>query len=256
MVPRQVRLYRTCVRWALAALPLALSGACAEVDIAAEERFASTGELVALSGAGAGGANACFTCHGLDGRGNGAGAPRLAGLDVGYLERQMQSYADGRRQHPQMAWIARRLEASERLAVAAHYAAMPYQPVSTAIPQPAPALYVRGDPARGLQACAACHGLAGQGLGPANPPLGGQPAAYLAHQLHQWRESKRRNDPGNVMLEISQRLTEPEIAALAAHAARLPGDPPRPESPAASRAERRGDPRNDASAPLPRAVGR
>lgn len=235
---------------------LAAAAACTNVDTTSHDRFAASGELIALSGAGAGAANACFTCHGLDGRGNGAGAPRLAGLDVGYLERQMRAYADGRRQHPQMDWIAKGLTPSEHLAVASYYAGMAYRPDSYSIPLPAPALYLRGDPSRGLQACAACHGLAGQGLGPANPAIGGQPAAYLAHQMHQWRHSKRRTDPGNVMLRISQLLTEPEIAALSAYSARLPGDLPRPESPAAFRAERRDDPRSDVSEPLPRAVAR
>lgn len=245
-----------CGRWGPAALLLTLSAACANVEPSAQDRFAATGQLIALSGAGAGAANACFTCHGLDGRGNGAGAPRLTGLDVGYLERQMRAYADGRRQHPQMAWIASRLSQSEHLAVASFYANMPYTPATYAIPGAAPALYLRSDPERGLQACAACHGLAGQGVGAANPAIGGQPAAYLAHQLHQWRKSRRRNDPGNVMLRISQRLTVPEIAELAAYSGRLPGDVPRPVSPAASRAGRRDDPRNDVSAPLPRAAAR
>lgn len=237
-------------------LSLALVGACANADPTAAERFVESGELIALSGAGAGASNACFTCHGLDGLGNGAGAPRLAGLNVGYLERQMRAYADGRRQHPQMGWIAKRLSPSEQLAVSDFYANMPYQPSSYAITTPAPKLYLLGDPARGIQACAACHGVAGQGIGPANPAIGGQPAAYLAYQMHQWRHSKRRTDPGNVMLRISQLLTEREIAVLAAYSARLPGHLPRPESPAAFRAERRDDPRSDVSAPLPRAVAR
>jgi cytochrome c553 len=233
-----------------------VAAACVNADSSSEDRFAANGELIALSGAGAGASNACFTCHGLDGRGNGAGAPRLAGLDVGYLERQMRAYADGRRQHPQMGWIADRLSQSEHLAVSDYYARIPYTPDSSAIAVAPPILYVRGDPARGLQACAACHGLAGQGLGAANPAIGGQPADYIAHQLHQWRQSKRRTDPGNVMLRISQLLTAPEIAALSAYSARLPGGLPRPEYPAASRAGRRDDPRNDASAPPPRAVAR
>lgn len=241
---------------ALAAVLLAAATACADVEDTSDRRFAATGELVALSGAGAGAANACFTCHGLEGRGNGAGAPRLAGLDVGYLERQMRAYADGRRQHPQMSWIAGRLGQSEQLAVSAYYAALPYQPEREAVLPPAPALWQRGDPARGLQPCAACHGDAGQGMGPANPALAGQPAAYLAHQLHQWQVAKRRTDPGDVMLRISRHLTNREIAELSDYAARLPGGLPRPGSPAGFPAARRDDPRSDASAPLPRGAAR
>lgn len=230
------------------AIPLLLGAGCSDASRVAADRFTASGELIALSGGDAGGANACFTCHGLDGRGDGAGAPRLASLDAGYLERQLTAFADGRRRHARMEWIARRLHANERLAVSAYYHAMDFRPAQQQA-MDAPALYVAGDPARGIPACAACHGLDGEGVGLGNPPLGGQPAPYLAAQLRAWRESKRRSDPGNVMLEISQRLTPAEAGALAAYAARLPSGPPSPESRAASRAARHGDPRNDASAP-------
>ena len=237
-------------RYALAAVLLA---GCSATEPTSTERFTDTGHVIALSGGDAGAANACFTCHGLDGRGNGAGAPRLAGLDFGYLDRQLEAYADGRRSHPEMETIARRLSPTDRQLVSAYYATMPYVPASPRqSPPAAPALYVTGDPDRGLPSCADCHGLAGQGIGPANPPLGGQPAAYLAEQMQQWRHSKRRNDPGNIMLQISQRLTLLEIEALALYAAALPGGPPHPESPAAFRAARRDGPRNDASEPPPR----
>ncbi len=235
---------------AQAACAVALAG-CSAAETASTDRFVTDGRLIALSGGAAGAANACFTCHGLDGRGNGAGAPRLAGLDLGYMERQLEAYADGRRNHPEMVAIATRLAPTHRHLVSAYYAAMPYEPARAPVAPP-PALYVSGDPAGGLPACASCHGLAGEGLGPANPPLGGQPASYLAEQMHLWRQSKRRNDPGNIMLRISQRLTPREIAAVSSYAAALPGGPPRPVSPAASPAARRADPRNGASKPPPR----
>src|SRR3546814_1221248 len=68
-----------------------------------------------------------------------------------------------------------------------------------------PPIYVKGDPSRGLLPCADCHGPKGEGLGPANPALAGQPAVYLAAQLRAWRRGERRNDPGNVMTGISDR---------------------------------------------------
>ncbi len=239
---------------ALAALSVALAG-CSPTETTSAQRFVADGRLIALSGGDSGAANACFTCHGLDGRGDGAGAPRLAGLDPGYLDRQLEAYADGRRSHPEMTAIATALSPRHRQLVSFYYSAIPYDPApyDPAAPiqasAPAPSLYSKGDPGRGLQPCADCHGIAGEGVGPANPPLGGQPAAYLAEQMRQWRRSKRRNDPGNVMLRISQRLAPQEIASLSFYAAALPGDPPRPESPAASPEARRAGSRNDASAP-------
>ena len=241
---------RSCVRAGCAIIAVLAAG-CSAVETTSADRFTAGGELIALSGGQAGASNACFTCHGLDGLGNGAGAPRLAGLNMGYLDRQLEAYASGRRQHPLMEWVAGRLSSYDRQKVSAYYAGMAYQPRPVQ-PVPVHPLYVSGDPDRGLPACAACHGLLGQGIGPANPPLGGQPPAYLAEQIERWRLAKRRNDPGNVMLRISQLLTPAEARALSAYAAALPGDLPRPAPPAASPAGRRPDPRNDASAPLPR----
>jgi len=225
-----------------------LTGGCTAAETTSLDRFSQTGRLVALSGADAGPANACIGCHGLDGLGNGAGSPRLAGLDAGYLERQLEAYGDGRRAHARMSWIAGKLSIDERRVVSRYYAAMPV-PSRGAAGGQALALYHRGDPERGLLACAACHGEQGQGLGPANPPLAGQPPAYLAEQLRLWRIGKRRNDPGNVMLRISQLLTPSEATALAAYSASLPGGPPSPGPPAASPAARRGDPRSGVSGP-------
>ena len=215
------------------------------------DRFGATGELVALSGAGAGAANACFACHGLRGQGDGGFAPRLAGLDAGYLERQLIAYAEGRRDHPQMSYIAGKLDAGERRRVAVYYAAMPALPAAGDARATAATarLYHSGDAGRGLAACASCHGRRGEGAGSANPPLAGQPPGYLAAQIDRWRHSLRRSDPGDVMLRISQLLTPQEAAALAAYAAGLPGGPPSREPPAASPAARRGDPRSDASVP-------
>lgn len=245
------------LRWSRLGMPaLLLLAACGIADRTAADRFVATGELIAFSGGDAGAAQACVTCHGLNGRGNGAGTPRLAGLDRGYLAAQMEGYASGRRRHPEMEAIARKLTPAQQQAVSAYYADLRFVPGAEqpAVQGMAARLYHRGDPARGLPSCASCHGDRGEGLGPANPPLGGQPAAYLAEQLDQWRASARRNDPGNVMLAISRQLSRPESAALAVYAAALPGDPPRPGSPAASLAARRDDPRNGASAPRRRAA--
>lgn len=228
---------------------MALS-ACGPVQTTSAERFSASGELIAWSGGNAGAVYACFTCHGVDGAGNGAGAPRLAGIGAGYLDRQLEAYDDGRRQHPQMAWIARQLTATDRQAVSAYYAGLPWTPAGPAPKAPPPELWVNGDPARGLAACASCHGRDGEGMGYASPPLAGQPAAYLAEQLERWRHATRRTDPGHVMLHISQRLTRPEVASLAAYASALPGAAVRPEPRAAFPAARRSAPGSDGAAPL------
>ena len=133
-------------------------------------------------------------------------------------------------------------------AISFHYAGLPFAGGGV-MPAAQARLYHEGDRSRGIPACAACHGDRGQGLGAGNPPLAGQPAAYLAGQLELWRQARRRNDPGEVMLRISQLLSPLEMRALADYSAGLPGDLPSPECPAASPAARRGDPRNGVSGP-------
>lgn len=202
-------------------LTLLLAGCAPE---RARDPFTATGEVIALSGGDAGAARACFTCHGLRGEGDGRATPRLAGLPAGYLQRQMIDYAEGRRSDKVMSPIAKALDHDDRRAVANYYAALPAPAAVVAVARgggEAERLYQRGDPARGLPACAACHGAAGEGIGPANPPLAGQPAAYLAEQMKRWRSSERRNDPQNVMLAISRRLTPAEAEEISRYASGL-----------------------------------
>jgi cytochrome c553 len=217
-------------------------------------RFERTGELVALSGGDAGARGACITCHGLRGEGDGNLVPRLAGLNPGYITRQLEFFSQGQRRHPQMVWIAGHLDWPSRQKVAAYYAAMPIPAVATsaeALPEAActPAvarLYHRGDPDRGIVSCAACHGDDGRGVGQGNPPLADQPAPYLAAQLHHWRGGKRYGDPLGAMGAISRLLREEEIAPLAAYASLL-SDPSRnPALPEACLRIRRPAPRNGA----------
>lgn len=236
-----------CVLFASGVGALFLVGCSPAVDRVSADRFVATGELIALSGGYAGAPFACATCHGLDGSGNGAGAPRLSGLDPGYLHRQMEGYAAGLRKHAQMEHVAAKLTSEQRRTVSLHYATLPAPEPRPMPAAPAPDLWARGDPARGLQPCALCHGERGEGAGPGNPALGRQPAAYLSDQLRLWRSGERRNDPDNVMQRISRRLAPSEVPALAAYAGALPADPARPEFREAFPAAHRAGPRSDVS---------
>ena len=220
------------------------------------EALTATGRLVALSGGDGGAANACFTCHGMEGQGDGVAAPRLAGLDVGYLQKQMEDYASGVRGDDVMGSVARGLSQADRRAVAAWYASLPAptSTVSTASTLPTPAVYLSGDPSRGIQPCAVCHGDQGQGAGPGGPAISGQPRAYTVEQIERWRTGGRRNDPRGVMRAAVADLSAAEIQAIAAWletspASRPPGSGAATssvaaaiaEQPAASSAVRRPD---------------
>lgn len=207
----------------------ALFAASAIVGCSPEQRvgapFNQTGELIALSGGDAGAEAACHTCHGLEGAGDGNQVPRIAGLDRGYLARQLGFFADGQRQHEHMSRIAKRLSTSERLMVAGWYENMPVSIARFEEDRPDTSsgqqIYLQGDEKRGLEACASCHGEHGLGEGLGNPPLAGQPAPYLATQLRKWRNGRRYGDPLGDMHRIANKLTEEEVIAVAAYAASL-----------------------------------
>lgn len=221
---------------------LMLGGACALALIGCspapvDSPYSRSGELLALSGGDGGPQAACHICHGMKGEGDGDLAPRLAGIERGYLTRQMNFFADGLRRNPQMHWIAKRLSPSEQEQVAGYYAEMAWETV----PAPAPAascdnaaarLYHLGDPARGVASCASCHGTAGEGTGRGNPAIAGQPARYIAAQLRHWREGQRYGDPQGEMLAAARSLHEGEIDALATYSANLRGSPGGLEFPA------------------------
>lgn len=218
----------------LALLLSSLCGMIAACGPAAQTRpdpFTASGEVIVLSGGRGGAANACFGCHGLAGEGDGAAAPRLAGLDAGYLQKQLDDYASGLRPDATMQAAVRWLSADDRRAVAAHYAALP---APAARPQrlAPPGLWAQGDAQRGVVACAVCHGDDGRGVGAANPSLAGQPAAYTLDQIRRWQAAERRNDARGVMAIAVAQVSPAQASAIADW---LEGQPasPRPYSDAA-----------------------
>lgn len=205
---------------------LAALAACDSTRGQTDAAFSADGRIIAMSGGAGGAANACFTCHGLQGQGDGVSAPRLAGLDVGYLQKQMEDYASGLRPDDQMTRIAKALNQKDRRAVAAWYAGLPASPAQTAPAAPAPAIYLSGDPSRGIVACASCHGVEGEGTGRGgNPQIAGQPAAYTLEQIDRWKSGKRRNDPRGVMAAAVKSLSDPEARAIALWLSTRPAAP-------------------------------
>lgn len=215
-----------------ALLAFAALAACSPASNETGAAFTATGEIIAMGGGEGGPANACFSCHGLDGAGDGVSVPRLAGLDVGYLQKQLSDYANDLRADPVMTPIARRLDDGDQRAVAAWYAAMP-APAPTRAAGPPPGIYLIGDPGRGAPACASCHGVDGSGVGAGNPAIAGQPAAYTLDQLRRWKRAERRNDPRSVMTDAVAGLTDDEMRTIAVWLEHAP-TAPQPASGAAT----------------------
>lgn len=62
--------------------------------------------------------------------------------------------------------------------------------------------------------CVGCHGPHGNSMTPAFPSLAGQPARYIAEQLHAFHDGKRVNIIMNMQAKV---LTDQQIADLAAY---------------------------------------
>ena len=232
-----------------AALLAIVAAGCTEAEPTVD-RFEATGELVALSGGDAGARGACITCHGLNGEGDGNLSPRLAGLNPGYIARQLDYFSEGQRRHPQMVWIADHLDWPSRQKVADYYASLPVpeMPATQDVSCDAQVvlLYHEGAPERGIASCASCHGDDGEGVGQGNPPVANQPAPYLEAQLRHWRQGERYGDHDGVMQRISSLLRDEELLPLARYASQLSGSSVNPERSEACPRTRRPDPRSGA----------
>lgn len=167
---------------------------------------------------------ACAICHGKDGEGTGGATyyPRIGGKPARYLYLQLQNFREGRRRYPQMIYLLRYMPDDYLKEIADYYSRL--QPAYTP-PAPPPmtarerergeALANRGDPAKNVPACAACHGKTFGGMQPAIPGLVGLNFDYIAAQLSAWKTGARRANAPDCMHEVATRLVATDISAVA-----------------------------------------
>src|SRR5690606_11535514 len=108
---------------------------------------------------------ACAACHGDSGRSPEEGyAPSIAGKPAGYLYEQLRNFRDGRRQNRVMQPMLAVLTDDYLEEIAAYYSTqapasrVAERGTSAAMLAIGQAIVERGDPARGVPACQACHG--------------------------------------------------------------------------------------------------
>ena len=170
----------------------------------------------------------CVACHGADGNSPTPANPNLAGQHADYLARQLGNFKVkagaqvAERANPIMAGFAAMLSDADVRSVAAHYSAQTLKPAAAkskdlvALGQ---RIYRGGVAAKGVPACAGCHGPSGAGIPALYPQLHGQYAEYTEAQLVAFRQGERRNSAQ--MTTIAERLSDREIKAVSDYIAGL-----------------------------------
>lgn len=165
----------------------------------------------------------CSACHGADGNSPTSANPKLAGQIPEYIQKQLGNFKSvpGKkpdRENPVMGGMAASLSAEDARNVAAYFAAQRPKPGVAKHPETLPLgrrIWRGGDLAKGLPACAGCHGPAGAGLPAQYPRLAGQYPEYIEAQLKAFRAGERRNDANKAMQSIASKMGDPEIRAVA-----------------------------------------
>lgn len=192
----------------------------------------------------------CAECHGPTGIIDTPEVPNLAGQDPLYTFKQLQDYKNELRSSPTvMVDASKPLSDRDMADLAAFYARQAPAP-SPASPPPTVAGVVRlvslGDGARLIPACEACHGagVAGAQGSYGMPDLTNQKLEDLSLQLTSFRSGERANDVYKVMRDVCRKLTDAEIAGLAAYYSRTaPGkaaaSSPAPSPPSAALSDKK-----------------
>lgn len=167
----------------------------------------------------------CAACHGDKGISVNPAWPSLAGQHAAYLAKQLNDFKKAQnREAPTMTPLVANLSEQDMNDLAAFYASLPLPEGITPKQylKRGEQLYRGGDFSKHITACIACHGPSGQGNAQANfPVLSGQHAAYTVQQLQAFKDKKRSNDLNSIMRDISARMSEDDMQAVANYVAGL-----------------------------------
>ena len=202
---------------------LAVSGAtfANEPAPAATKPDVAAGENLYANGDSSRGITACVGCHGAAGNSGSGAWPKLAGQHAGYIAKQLHNFKSGERANPVMMGMAASLEDKDMQNIAA-YVAKQTQKGGTAKNKDTielgQSIYRGGIAAKGVPACAGCHGPAGAGIPVQFPRIGGQWADYSEAQLVSFRSGVRKNTQ---MSAIAAKMSDLEMKAVADYVAGL-----------------------------------
>jgi len=185
---------------------------------------------------------ACAICHGKQGEGirKNEYYPRLAGKPAEYLYEQIVNFRERRRDVPIMTYMVSHLSDVYLHEIAEYYSRLrpPYPPPAAGASKELVArgeiLVTKGDPARSIPACTACHGAALTGLEPGIPGLIGLHRDYVAAQMGAWRNGQRKSRAPDCMRDIAARLSPADVQAISVSLSARPASPLTPPAPAKS----------------------
>ncbi|HEV7802694.1 MAG TPA: c-type cytochrome [Burkholderiales bacterium] len=201
-------------RLVAAALASALLSAAAHGQIAVKGDPAKAQQMVT---------QVCAACHGADGNSAIPTNPSLAGQHPEYTFKQLTNFKAeaGKtpdRPSPVMTAIVANLSPDDMANAALYFNGQEPKPRAARDPQLVKlgqTIYRGGILAKGVAACASCHGPNGAGIPAQFPRMSGQHAQYTADQLKAFRAGTRANDPNRMMRTVALKLTDREIDAVA-----------------------------------------
>ena len=170
----------------------------------------------------------CSACHGPNGNSTSPEWPRLAGQNAVYIVEQLRLFRSAVRNDPVMKPLASTLSDQDIDDIAVYYQAQTSVGLEAdpSYWQAGEALYLRGDRAREVPACVACHGPVGRGnLAAGYPALRAQQSVYVVKQLNDYANGTRytganpetasRNGP--MMFAVARRLSPEQIRNVASY---------------------------------------
>ena len=167
-------------------------------------------------------ATACMACHTADGSRGAPANPILQGQHPEYLVKQLQEFKSGKRKNPVMMGFASALSEDDMRHIAAFYAGKVAKPGAAKNKDTirlGESIYRGGIVAKGVPACAGCHGPTGAGIPAQYPRLGGQHGDYTESQMVGFRSGARGNSAQ--MMTIAARMSDLEIKAVSDYIAGL-----------------------------------
>jgi cytochrome c553 len=178
--------------------------------------------------AGAKKATVCFACHGANGVSVAPTFPRLAGQRADYLYHRLVSFkrADPKDPYysvsPMTPNVANLSDADMRDLATYFSSQTPPATAAVAAPGKGEALFLGGDPARGIPPCQGCHGAEGGGPSistgqyAAYPSLRGQYSPYLIARLTSFHKNLPHDTTNDfIMGGVAQTLDDESIQAIA-----------------------------------------